>query len=72
MRTYSVTEVEKEDWDNLRLMSLDEALEITKSDTFIRGYLGSYSYGSKEEYDFDKAKIYKAIKVLSDYVENNL
>ncbi len=72
MRTYSVTEVEKEDWDNLRLMSLDEALEITKSDTFIRGYLGSYSYGSKEEYDFYKAKIYKAIRVLSDYAENRL
>ena len=53
-------------------MSLDEALEITKSDTFIRGYLGSYSYGSKDEYDFNKAKIYKAIRVLCDYIENKL
>ena len=72
MKTYSVTEVEKEDWDNLKLMSLDEALEITKSDTFLRGYLGSYSYGSKDEYDFKKEKIYKAIRVLCDYIENKL
>lgn len=72
MKTYSVTEVEKEDWDNLNLMSLDEALEITKSDGYIRGYLGSYYYGSTDEYHFNKAKIYKAIRVLSDYVENNL
>lgn len=72
MKTYTVTEIEKEDWDNLKMMTVEEAIEIANTEGYLRGYLGSYNYGSKDSYDYDKAKIYKAFIVLSEYAQRYL
>lgn len=66
MKTYTITEVEKEDWDELKMMTTEEAIEILgdPDHTYLRGYLGSYNYGSTDDYDYRKAKIYYAINKL--------
>lgn len=65
MKTYTVTEIEPEDWENLHHMTPKEAKKILESG-MLDGYLGSYSYGSSDEYDFDKAKLYYAVDVAID------
>lgn len=71
MKTYEVIEVEKEDWENLKFISKKDALEILGGDlALLRGYLGSYEYGSSDVYHYDKARIYFAIKkLISESVE---
>ena len=68
MRTYTVTEYDREDYDeyeeNITIDEIVSKLEYAK-----RGYIGDYNY-TGEEYDFDLFKIHtamrKAIELLKE------
>lgn len=64
MKTYNVTEIEQSDWDELRIMSKDDAIKILDNDTTLKGYIGSYEPNSTDEYDYYKARIYYAVNKL--------
>lgn len=68
MKEITETVVEKEDWDALRNMSLEDAVKYLGGDNdcydALKGYLGSYDFESEDTYHYYKARLYYAIDVL--------
>lgn len=73
MRTYTVTEYDKQDYDdyenNITLTEIINNLKHIK-----RGYVGDYCFTGDED-DFERFKmhvsLYKAIKMLIEMTEEN-
>lgn len=71
MRTYTVTEYDKQDYDdyenNITLIEIINNLKYIK-----RGYIGDYNFTGEED-DFERFKLhvslYKAIKILKEMTE---
>ena len=66
MRTYTVTEYEKEDYENYRdNITTQDVINTLKR--INRGYIGDYNYSGTED-DFDRfalhEALYKAIEIL--------
>lgn len=65
MKTYTipghtVTEVEKEDWDWLNHMTVTEAVDFLDKCGDLENWIGSYSYGSTDPDEYNKAKMLRA------------
>ena len=66
MRTYTVTEYEKEDYDNLREnITSDEVLELL--DRIERGWIPDYNFDNTES-DFDNYKLHLALYKAMDAI----
>lgn len=73
MRTYTITEYEKEDYEHARNMGISDV--IARLGWIKRGYLPDYSYdhnGTEENYErfANQMAMSRAIELLKEYKEN--
>jgi len=70
MRTYVVTEYEREDWDAAENMPDEEVLELLQQ--IDRGWLPDYNYRySKKEEDFSHYKLHVAMDIPLGFAIKN-
>ena len=70
MRTYTVTEYEKEDYDNF-INSLNNEKAVALLERIDAGWIGGYSFTGEED-DFDRFTLHKALQYAMDKLENGV